>query len=137
MWNDIQLTDAEKSVLEAVRLIAPNVERISVRSEQSELRKPIPIIRIKGQDEPLPLRVLGDGINRIFGLTLALINAKGGMLLIDEIENGIHYSVFNHFWRFIFTRQLNLMYKFSQQHTALIVFVLFRKQPKRIQRKEF
>lgn len=103
LWNEIQLTDSEKSVLEAVRLIAPDVERISVRSgEQSELRKPIPIIRLKGQDDPVPLRVLGDGINRLFGLTLALTNTKGGILLVDEIENGLHYSVFLELWRFLF-----------------------------------
>ncbi len=101
-WNDIQLTDAEEAVLEAVRLIDPSIERISVRSEQGSRGKPVPIIRRKGSDEPVPLRVLGDGINRLFGLTLALVNARNGLLLIDEIENGIHYSILPQLWRFIF-----------------------------------
>lgn len=102
LWDDIQLTDAEEAVLEAVRLIVPGIERVSVRGEQAEQRKPIPIVRVKGQDEPIPLRVFGDGLSRLFGLTLALVNAKGGLLLVDEIENGIHYSVFPHLWHFIF-----------------------------------
>jgi AAA15 family ATPase/GTPase len=39
------------------------------------------------------LRSLGDGLYRIFAISLALVNAKDGILLIDEFENGLHYSI--------------------------------------------
>ena len=39
---------------------------------------------------------------RIFGIALALENAKDGLLLIDEVENGLHYSVQPDVWRFLF-----------------------------------
>ena len=41
-------------------------------------------------------------MNRIFGIALALVNAKEGMLLIDEIDSGLHYSVQPDLWRMIF-----------------------------------
>ncbi len=41
-------------------------------------------------------------MNRLLGLALALVNAKDGILLIDEIESGLHYSVQPDMWRLIF-----------------------------------
>jgi AAA15 family ATPase/GTPase len=40
-------------------------------------------------------------MNRIFGMVLALVNASNGMLLVDEVENGIHYSVQEEMWTLI------------------------------------
>ena len=41
---------------------------------------------------------------RILGLALALANAKGGVLLVDEIDTGLHYSVMEDMWRMISER---------------------------------
>ena len=48
------------------------------------------------------LRSFGDGLNRLFGIILSLVNAKDGLLLIDEFENGMHYSVQLDVWRAVF-----------------------------------
>lgn len=45
---------------------------------------------------------MGDGINRILTIILALVNSKDGYLLIDEFENGLHYSVQEKLWEIIF-----------------------------------
>ena len=37
----------------------------------------------------------------LFGVALALANSRGGFLLIDEAENGIHHSVQKNFWRMV------------------------------------
>ena len=37
----------------------------------------------------------------MFGVALALVNTRGGFLLIDEAENGIHYSLQRDFWRMV------------------------------------
>ena len=47
----------------------------------------------------VPLRSLGDGAVRLYGLSLALACRQDGFLLIDEVENGIHHSIFEDFWR--------------------------------------
>ena len=52
--------------------------------------------------DQLPLRSFGDGLNRLFAIILSLVNARGGILLIDEFENGLHYSVQLDAWNTVF-----------------------------------
>ncbi len=67
---------------------------------------------------PHPLKSLGDGTGRLFGLTLALVAAKDGILLVDEIENGVHYSVLVSLWKFIakVAKRLNIQV-FATSHS--------------------
>jgi AAA15 family ATPase/GTPase len=44
---------------------------------------------------------MGEGIGRLLSIILAIANAKGGTILIDEIENGLHYSVLTDVWKAI------------------------------------
>jgi predicted ATPase len=101
-WDDIALTDSESDVLDSLRLIAPKVERVSVTIGQERAIGRIPIVRLKNSNDPIPLRSLGEGMNRLFGLALALVNAKDGLLLVDEIDSGLHYSVQPDLWRLVF-----------------------------------
>jgi len=45
----------------------------------------------------------GKGAVKLLKYTLAIITTKNGIVLIDEIENGIHYSKQKDVWRFLFT----------------------------------
>ena len=47
------------------------------------------------------MKSLGDGITRLFAAGLALANSRNGFLVVDEAENGIHYSVQRDFWRMV------------------------------------
>ena len=49
----------------------------------------------------MPLRSLGDGALRLFAVALGLGVSRDGFLLIDEAENGIHYSVERDYWRMV------------------------------------
>lgn len=110
LWDGIALTTFEQEVLSALQLIAPGTERINLVGDPSSAQGRIPIVKVQNIDEPLPLSSLGDGMQRIFGIALALVNAKDGILLIDEFENGLHYSVQSDLWRLIFqvARRLNV-----------------------------
>ena len=76
------------------------------------------MVRVTGESEPRSLKSLGDGMTRVFQLALALEVARSGperpllgledggaidepMLLIDEVETGIHYSALPEVWRFL------------------------------------
>jgi len=55
---------------------------------------------------------------RLFGITLALANCRDGFLLIDEVENGIHYSVQQDFWRMMLrTAHENNVQVFATTHS--------------------
>ncbi|MFN8485170.1 MAG: AAA family ATPase [Anaerolineae bacterium] len=102
LWDKTALTQFEERVVEALRIIAPEVERITLIAERKGSSDRIPIVQITGQDMRIPLRSLGEGMNRMFGIALALVNAQDGLLLIDEIESGLHYSVQADMWRLVF-----------------------------------
>ncbi len=100
-WDRIALTDSENLPIEALQLILGDaLERIAVIGED-RLRHRRVIVRLRGNMEPVPLKSLGDGAVRLFGVALALANSRDGFLLIDEAENGIHYSVQRDFWRMV------------------------------------
>jgi len=106
-WDRIALTNLEQAVVKALQIIASEVERINLIGNQDHQvvgssTQRIPIVKVAGLDEPMPLRSLGEGMNRMFGIALALANARAGMLLIDEIESGLHYSVQADMWRLVF-----------------------------------
>jgi len=110
LWDSIALTSLEDDVLAALRLIAPGLVNLNFVSTPLSGRERIPVVKITDVDEPLPLYSLGDGMLRTLGISLALVNAKNGMLLIDEFENGIHYTALPDLWRLIFqvARRLNI-----------------------------
>ncbi|WP_159475365.1 ATP/GTP-binding protein [Dyadobacter sp. 3J3] len=45
---------------------------------------------------------MGNGVHRILTILLALSTSENGIVLIDEIENGLHYSVHEALWGMIF-----------------------------------
>jgi hypothetical protein len=110
LWDGIALTDLEDDVLSALKLIAPGVKDLNFVSTPLSGSERIPVVRIADINEPLPLYSLGDGMLRTLGISLALVNAKDGLLLIDEFENGLYYTVQPELWRFIFqvARRLNV-----------------------------
>jgi hypothetical protein len=101
LWDEITLTPLEKHIVAALKLLYADIEAINIVGTDSLLER-LPKIRVKGSSEPLPLRSLGDGVNHMFGIILALTNAQNGIALIDEIENGLHYSVQYEMWRLVF-----------------------------------
>jgi AAA15 family ATPase/GTPase len=53
-----------------------------------------------GLDKLPPINIMGDGIRKILYLIAATLDMQGGgVLLIDEIENGLHYSALNTLWK--------------------------------------
>ena len=100
LWDAITLTPKESAVIDALRIVEPNIEKIAFIEEIPGQRSAI--LKIKNSDTLLPLRSMGDGINRIFTIILALVNCDKGYLLIDEFENGLHYSVQEKLWEVIF-----------------------------------
>ena len=101
-WNDVALTPDEDKVVDALRLAVNGVERAAVVGEHPRHRHGNRVIvRFKGDPAPVPLKSLGDGAVRLFGVALALANSRNGFLVIDEAENGIHHSLHERFWRMV------------------------------------
>lgn len=111
-WDTTTLGPLENSVLDALRILEPGIERINLvgSAKSTNFRDRTPIVKMRSFESPFPLRSLGEGMNRMFGLALALVNAQDGLLLVDEVESGLHYSVLPEMWKFIFeaAKRLNV-----------------------------
>ena len=101
LWDNITLTEKEQYVIEALKIIEPTTERIAFIEENQ--RERTAVIKLSNAANVLPLRSMGDGINRILTIILALVNSDNGFLLIDEFENGLHHTVQEQLWRVIFS----------------------------------
>ncbi|MCY4438345.1 MAG: AAA family ATPase [Chloroflexi bacterium] len=120
MWDKVALTDDENRSVEALQLVyGDTVERAAVIGDESKSRfGRRAVVRIAGQERPVPLRSLGDGAVRLFGVALALANSQGGFLLIDEAENGIHHTIQRDFWRMVLlTAQESNVQVFATTHS--------------------
>ena len=101
-WSNVALTDGEEDAVRALRLIfGSGIERVAVVPRVGSGIANRVLVKLGGHDRPVPLRSLGDGATRLFGVALALANSIDGFLLIDEAENGIHYSVHSDYWRMV------------------------------------
>jgi len=114
LWDNINLTDLETEIISCLKIIDINISGVALVSDMSiRLENPnkrIPIVRIKGIKERVPLKTMGDGLTRLFHIILALVNAKNGLLLIDEFENGLHWTVLPKIWNAIIklSKRLNV-----------------------------
>lgn len=59
-------------------------------------------LQLKNKTSPVLLSSLGEGVNRYIAILCAIWASKDGILLIDEIENGIHYSNYKKLWQLIY-----------------------------------
>ncbi len=100
LFDSIALTEKEQFIIDALKIIEPTTERIAFIGENS--RERTAVIKLANTPSPLPLRSMGDGINRILTIILALVNSDNGFLLIDEFENGLHHTVQEKLWNVIF-----------------------------------
>lgn len=97
-WGAIVLTEKEKYVIDALKIVEPRIEQLSYAGDN--LGKPY--VRLKNESMPVPLRSMGDGINRVLKIILSMVVCENGTFIIDEFENGLHYSVQEKLWEIIF-----------------------------------
>ena len=102
LWDDTVLLDLQHDVVAALQVIAPSTVSINFIGAKKGSLERIPIVKVQEFVLPVALRSLGEGMNRMLGIALALVNAKDGMLLIDEVDTGLHYSVLPNLWKLIF-----------------------------------
>lgn len=81
-------------VVSALRIVEPRLQSVEVNSASG-----VPMIWGDiGLPELVPLPMMGEGMTRIARLILAVSHAPGGVVLVDEVENGLHHSALGKVW---------------------------------------
>lgn len=67
-------------------------------------------LTVNNHEQTIPVKSMGDGVATVLNILIALYNCKDGVLLIDEFENGLHFSVQKKLWEVIFkiAKDLNI-----------------------------
>ncbi|WP_419838500.1 AAA family ATPase [Candidatus Poriferisodalis sp.] len=101
-WDELAAGPREELALDALQLACDGtIVRIAAVAGSARSRERRIVVGLDDGDR-VPLRSLGDGAARLFGLAIAFSNAADGFLLIDEAENGIHHSLQTDYWRLVF-----------------------------------
>ncbi|MDQ6961338.1 MAG: AAA family ATPase [Mariprofundaceae bacterium] len=121
LLDRLNLTKLPPQLIHSLRLLDPRIEQIAFADVEmnDQASQRIPFIKLKNINEPIPLKSLGDGLTRVFHIMLAMMNAKDGILLIDEFENGLHWSVQEEVWEkiFVLAEKLNVQV-FATTHSC-------------------
>ena len=59
-------------------------------------------VGLEGLDQLMAINMMGDGMRRYLNIVVAAANPMNNILLIDEIDNGLHYSAYKKLWEAIF-----------------------------------
>jgi hypothetical protein len=104
MWNDVLEESRESDVIEAMRILEPRLGGVYFLSGAAPVRfggRGGVLVGLEGSKRRVPLGTFGDGMRRLLALSLAIAQSSGGVLLIDEIDTGLHYSVMGDMWRMV------------------------------------
>lgn len=106
LWDRLALTPDEEFVLDALRYLDPDIERVAalassrLYASNSQNRGSF-VVKMRGSNQPIPIGSMGDGMWRMLAMAIAVTQSKGGLLLIDEIDTGLHHTVMDGMWQML------------------------------------
>lgn len=104
-FSKFVLTPRHETIRQALRIVEPNVEDLApIADSRTRFSRDAPggvVLRLRGVNDRVPIGSMGDGMWHMLGLALSIANADGGVLLIDDIDTGLHYSVMEGMWHML------------------------------------
>ncbi|OHB68478.1 MAG: hypothetical protein A2V70_03170 [Planctomycetes bacterium RBG_13_63_9] len=104
MWNTVITEGRESEVIRAMQILEPSLEGVFFLSGEAPYQYGGGagiLAAFSGIRRRDPLGSHGDGMRRLLALSLALIQSRGSVLLVDEIDTGLHYSIMGDMWRLV------------------------------------
>lgn len=96
-FERLRFQGRDKVVLKGLQLIEPSIQQVEV-FHFGEKR-----IHLKREGEDfMPITLFGDGLNKVADIIVRIASNSNSILLIDEIENGVHYAHHHDLWKFVF-----------------------------------
>jgi hypothetical protein len=95
MFGNLVKAKKEHLLVEAMQIIEPRLDGIlSIPYGDG----PNQILVDIGLPQRIPLTLLGHGAVRLFSMIVRILDEQTEVMLIDEIDNGIHYSALRDVW---------------------------------------
>ncbi len=97
-FDKAELDECSEKVIEVINVIDPRITGAKTLS----IGEPTLYLKIDNQKGLTPINLFGEAVVRVTEFILNIINNKNTILLIDEIENGIHYTNHQKLWQMLF-----------------------------------
>jgi hypothetical protein len=94
MWDALVQGPGQELVLGWLRILDSQIQDLAYIGRKYGR---LALLKTGGQGR-VPLQSVGDGLTKLFHIALAVASAPKGVLLIDEFENGLHWSVQEKLW---------------------------------------
>lgn len=102
IWDEIFLNMDDSVLKQALQIIEKSIVNIAFVPTKDPNKKRIAVVKILGKQKAVSVKSLGDGMSRLLQIFLYTLKAKSGFLLLDEFENGLHYSIQEEVWEKLF-----------------------------------
>lgn len=96
-YSDMVREGRKGELTNAINLVLPKIKGVEILTDKMGVSY---LSAVTTDGVQLPLHDLGGGVVRLSRLLLSFFTARDGLLLADEMENGIHHSVLRELWRF-------------------------------------
>ena len=94
-YSDMIRENRKEDFTNAINLMLPRVEGVEILTDEAGKSY---LSALTSDGVQLPFSVLGGGVVRLSRLLLSCFASRDGMLLVDEMENGVHHSMLGDFW---------------------------------------
>ena len=106
-YSEIVKRNENNAILEALQKFDSNIESIQPLLDGI-------YFKLKNITKLIPCNIMGDGIRRFLNIVTAVSEKHNVFVLIDEIENGLHYSAYETLWK-------NLIFYSLQNNVQLFI----------------
>lgn len=98
-FSALSVKNMEAGIVDALKAEFPLIKGLSV-----EIWGGIPCLfaSVENIKEKIPLSLVSSGINKLIAILLGIATQKGGVILIDELENGFYFDRLPSIWKLIF-----------------------------------
>jgi len=97
-FSNLAQQDRESEAVEFLSIIEPRLQGLKIIKEGS-----ISAVhgKLKDLSRTIPINFMGEGMEKLLSLIVAITHAPNRIVFLDEIENGLHYSILPKIWEAI------------------------------------
>lgn len=92
-------TESESRLERLLKAADDRINSVRIAIGKDDKTKVFPIVGINGVKERVPSYFLGQGIARLLRIYGEILNTDKQIIIIDEIETGLHHSALVQLWR--------------------------------------
>ena len=94
-YSQLSINKSDDTIKKAIIEKFPLISDVSI---QATLQGPALYADLHGIDKKIPFPLISSGINKILSLLITIASTKNGIILVDEIENGVYFKNYEYLW---------------------------------------